>query len=372
MRTVREGNLVRASRRRGRIAGGGPWAMAWWPVLAGAWLASAACAAHFPRVEEPAIDFEPLTIGFPLAEDQLFEAQLPLHLFLHDGLDRRRLMNDGGFGAALTFSFIITLRMETAQSTPIRPPSYLPRLRLQLVEILPLAARRPGRADRLVISLGLVGAHYSNGQSGCALRHGVLLPGAASDFDCAWPSDVARSAELNLDSGSFTDHVLGAEVLLRWLSFPADGGAARAGATTRLAIDWNVPCSFSGCIEPEMRHRYGEAAFRWLASGEVEVIGRRHRPFPFRSRRASDARLRASASGAVHVGLGDGHSPFTDAAFELAYLTHFDGGGSGGPFVRYRLGHDDLNIRFEERREVWIVGYLVEFYAPPMLAGPER
>lgn len=361
------------SGRRCRLGGGaGRWAAAWRRVLIGAWLASAACATHFPRVDEPAIDFEPLTIGFPLADDQLFEAQLPLHLFLHDGLDRRRLMDEGGFGAALTFSFISTLRMETSQSTPIRPPSYMPRLRLQLVEILPLAARRPGRVDRLVMALGLVAAHYSNGQSGCALRHGVLLPGATSDFDCDWPSDAQRTTELNLDSGSFTDHLLGAELLLRWLSFPADGGAARSGATTRLAIDWNVPCSFSGCIEPAMRHRYGEAAIRWLASGEVEVIGRRHRAIPFRRRRASDARLRATASGAVHVGLAEGHSPFADAAFELAYLTHFDGGGSGGPFVRYRLGRDNFNIRFEERRDVWIVGYVVELHAPPMLAGPAR
>lgn len=370
MRAVRTGgSLVRDARRRSRSAGGaGPRARVPRRVLACLWLAGAACAAHFPRIEEPALDLEPLTIGVPLAQEQLFEAQLPLHLFLHDGLERRRLMDDGGFGTVLTFSFVSTLRMETSQSTPIRPPSYLPRLRLQLVEILPLASP-PGRADRLVMALGLVAAHYSNGQSGCALRDGVLLSSATSDFDCAWPRDVSPSSELNLDSGSFTDHILGAELLLRWLTFPAAGGAARAGATTRLAVDWNVPCSFSGCIEPAMRHRYGEAAIRWMASGELEVIGP-HRPFPFRRRRASDARLRATASGAVHLGLAAGHRAFADAAFELAYLTHFEGGGSGGPFVRHHLGRDDLNIRFEERRDVWIVGYLVEFHAPPTLAGP--
>ncbi len=358
-----------ASGRRYASAGGRAWCRR--RVLACACLVSAACAAHFPRVEEPALDLEPLTVGYPFARDQLFEAQLPLHLFLHDGLDRRRLMDDGGFGAVVTFSFITTLRMETTQSTPVRPPSYLPRLRLQLVEIIPMAAPPAARVDRLVASLGLVAAHYSNGQSGCALRYGVLLPGATSDFDCVWPSDVSPSAELNLDSGSFTDHLLGAEVLLRWLSFPPDGGAARAGATTKLAIDWNVPCSFSGCIEPEMRRRYGESTIRWAASGELEVIGP-HRAFPLRGRRASDARLRGTAWGAVHLGVANGRSAFADAAFELAYLTHFEGGGSGGPFVRYHLGHDDLNIRFEERRDVWIVGYLVEFHAPLMLDGAAR
>ncbi|WP_059435649.1 hypothetical protein [Anaeromyxobacter sp. PSR-1] len=320
-------------------------------------------------MDEPTVDLEPLTVGVPLASDQLFEAQLPLHLFLYDGLDRRRLMNDGGLGLALTFSFIGTLRMETSQSTPIRPPSYLPRLRLQLVDVLPLASSGATRADRLLVSVGLIAAHHSNGQKGCALRDGALLPGATSDFDCGWPPGVPPSNELNLDSGSFTEHVLGAELLLRWLSFPASGGASRGGVTTKLGFDWNVPCSFSGCIEPAMRHRHGETAIRWLASGELEITGR-HRAIPLRRRMASDARLRLTASGAVHLGFGRGHSPYGDAAFDLAYVTHFDHGGSGGPFVRYHRGHDPLNIRFEERWDVWMIGYLVEFTAPLVLDGP--
>ncbi len=117
MRAAHRGHLACASRRRRRICRGGRGrAAAWRRVAAAAWLAVAACAAHFPRVEEPAIDLEPLAIGVPLVKDQLFEAQLPLHLFLHDGLDRRRLMDDGGFGAVLTFSFVTTLRMETRGS----------------------------------------------------------------------------------------------------------------------------------------------------------------------------------------------------------------------------------------------------------------
>ncbi|ACG72797.1 conserved hypothetical protein [Anaeromyxobacter sp. K] len=314
------------------------------------------------------MDLEPITVAIPLARDQLFEAQLPLHLFLYDGLDHPRLMNDGGLGLALTFSFVATLRMETSQSTPIRPPSYLPRLRLQLVDVLPLASP-PSRADRLLVSFGFFAAHHSNGQKGCALRDGALLPGATSDFDCGWPPGVPRSDALNLDSGSFTDHLLGTELLLRWLSFPVNGGASRLGATSRLGFDWNVPCTFSGCIEPAMRRRYGETAIRWLAAGELQVAGR-HRAVPFRARVASDARLRLTASGAVHLGLGQGRSPYGDATFDLAYVTHFERGGSGGPFVRYHHGHDPLNVRFEERWDVWLVGYLVELTAPPMLDGP--
>ncbi|WP_245530016.1 hypothetical protein [Anaeromyxobacter dehalogenans] len=332
-------------------------------------LALTACAAHFPRVEEPTLDLEPITIGVPFARNQLFEAQLPLHFFLHDGLEHPRLMNDGGFGVAPAFSFIATLRMETSQSTPIRPPSYLPRLRLQLVDVLPLAWRSASHADRLLVSLGVMAAHHSNGQKGCALRDGALLPGATSDFDCGWPPGVPRSGELNLDSGSFTEHLLGAELLLRWLSFPVDGGASRGGATGKHGVDWNVPCTFSGCIEPAMRRRYGESAIRWLASGELLAAGH-HRAIPFRAREASDARLRLTASGAVHLGLGQGHSPYGDAPFDLAYLTRFEHGGSGGPFVRYHHGRDPLNIRFEERWDVWLVGYLVELTGPPMLEGP--
>ncbi|WP_269528783.1 hypothetical protein [Anaeromyxobacter dehalogenans] len=40
--------------------------------------------------------------------------------------------------------------------------------------------------------------------------------------------------------------------------------------------------------------------------------------------------------------------------------------------MRYHHGRDPLNIRFEERWDVWLVGYLVELTAPPMLGGPGR
>jgi len=335
-------------------------------------LATIGCTAHLQRVDEPIVELEPMWIGAPLAKGQFFEAQFPLHLFLHDGLDQPRAMDDGGFAAVLSFTVLGTVRMQTTQSTPILPPSYQPRLRLQLVNTVPLGSDGGGTVHRLVSAFQLTAAHYSNGQMGCALQGGTPRPGATSDFDCIWPAGGSPSGVLNLENGSFTGHMLGAGVLLRWLAFPSAGGASRGGVTASFAADWSLPCDFSGCLEPQMRARYGAAVLRWLASGELVVIGHRHRGIPIHGRIASDARLRLTASGAVHVGLGAGRTPFGDASCELAYLTHFERGGSGGPFVRFHAGRDPLNIRFEERWDVWTVGYLLEFSAPLMLAGPSR
>lgn len=341
---------------------------AWFLALALA--ASAGCSAHFHRPDEQVLDFEPLWMGVPVARDHLFEAQLPHHVDLHNGLDRPRALDDGGFSTTLTFSFIAHIRVMSTQSTPVLPPTYLPRLRLQLNEVLPVGPTTGPWAHRLAGYFGLTAARRANGQTGCALQGGLPKAGSSSDFDCTWPDGTTPSADLNLENGAFATNFVAFDLFGRWLLFPSEGGVVKRSLSGKVGVDWMVPCGFAGCIDAGLRARFGVLMFRWATVGEWVVLDHPHRVIPFSQHRAADSRLRASLYGAFNRGQEAGYDPFWYTAAELAWLTHFDGGGMGGPFVRYWRGRDDLNIRFEESHSAVTVGFLVEFTGPLRLGAP--
>jgi hypothetical protein len=338
------------------------------PFALAAGVALQGCAAHFPRRDEPVELMEPITVGFPIAQGQLLEAQLPLHVFFVNGLDRPDALDERGFATTLSFSFLAKIRMYDGPSSPVRTPSYMPRLKLQLIGVEPVGGADGARGDRLLGVLELYLAHHSNGQDGCALRDQERGTGF-SDFDCA-PLTSPPSEELNLRDGSFTTQIVGANLGGRWLAFPSSGGLATMALTAALGAEWNVPCRFTGCMEPQMRSRYGEVVLGWRASGDLLAVRDFNRTLPLVGNVGMDARVRASAYGKVHVGLGSGRSPFGNAAFELAWLPRYRRDLVAGPFVRYRTGRDDLNIRFEERLDEWVVGFLVDFAAPETLRRP--
>jgi hypothetical protein len=332
-------------------------------------LLAAGCSAHFRHVDEPMFDLEPLWMGVPIARGQLFEAELPHHVVFHNGLDRTGSLEAGGFSTALSFSFVAHVRVMSSWANPVLPPSYLPRLKLQLIEVVPLGAEGARHAQRLAGVLAFSAGHRTNGQTGCALAGGVPRTPGGSDFDCVWPAGVTPSADLNLENGAFSANLVSADLSARWLLFPGDGGFVQRSLAGRIGVDWMPSCRFAGCIDPALRARYGEVMIRWGASGEWVLIDRPHRALPFSERRATDSRLRASLYGAFNRGVEAGFDPFWFTAAELAWLTHFEAGGSGGPFVRYWRGRDDLNLRFERNHSAVTVGYLVELAAPLQLAG---
>ncbi len=329
------------------------------PVLVAA-LALQGCLAHFPRPDEPLELMEPMTIGFPVAQGQIVEAHPAIHVVFLNGLDRPDAFDERRLATTLTFSFLAAIRMYDEPSSPVRTPSYAPRLKLQLIGVAPVGSPRDTRADRLLGALELYVGHYSNGQNGCALSDQARGTGF-SDFDCT-PLTSPASQELNLVDGSFTTNVLGANVAGRWLAFPAAGGVPTLALTAQAGAEWNVPCHFVACIEPEMISRYGEVVLGWRVSGDV-LVG----SLPLLPRSGVDSRVRVGASGKVHVGLGGERSPFGDAAFEVAWLPRYRHELVAGPFVRYRFGRDDLNIRFEERLDEWIAGVLIDVAAPEWL-----
>lgn len=332
-----------------------------WLVAA---LSLAGCVAHLPRPDEPMAFMERSTVAFSPGSGQLFEADPALHVYFHDGLDDAALQAAGGWAYTSSFSFLAQIRMMDEPSTPVRTPSYQPRVKLQLLR---LGAPREGRRGftRWLGALELAAAHYSNGQKGCALADHLRGTGF-SDFECIPLTDPPSEA-LNTVDGSFTTHFAAASAHARWTRFGPAGGKARASGALGAGIEWHLPCDFAGCIEPRMRERYGGTVARFLAEAELLVLDVR-RGVPVLGLLVLDARLRLSASGAVHFPAS--RPAFGDATLEAAFLPRYGGSGlTVGPFFRVHRGRDPYNIRFEERLDVWSVGVVID-QAPPDRLGP--
>lgn len=298
--------------------------------------------------------------------DMLFEARPAAHVVFFNGLDDPGLQARGGWTFSTGLALLATVRMTNEPSTPIRTPSYEPRLRLQVFRLS--APRVSGdRATRLLGALELAAAHYSNGQKGCALADHLRGSGF-SDFDCI-PQTDPPSTELNVLDGSFTTNYLGASLAGRWTSLPAAGGPATWTASATAGLEWHVPCRFAGCMDPPMRARYGEVVTRWSVEVDRLLVRGRAWRFPLVGPVPVDARLRATAMGRLHFSSASGR--FGDVTLETALVQRYPGGFGVGPFVRLHRGRDDLNIRFEERLDAWIFGIVVDPVPPEVLPPPE-
>jgi hypothetical protein len=328
-------------------------------------LALAGCVAHFPRPDEPVPFVERTTVGVSPGSGQLFEAKPALHVYFANGLDDAAVQARGGWAVSTAFSLLGAVRMMDEPSTPIRTPSYEPRLRLQLFRLG--APRITGRgASRLLGMLELTAAHYSNGQKGCALADHLRGSGS-SDFDCIPQTDPPSTA-LNVVDGSFTTNYLGATLAGRRAALPPDGGPATWTAAASAGMEWHLPCRFSGCMDPPMRARYGEVVARWSAEVDLLLVRGRSPPVPLLGGIPVDARLRASAQGRVHFSSASG--VFGDVALEAALVQRYPRGFGVGPFVRLHRGRDDLNIRFEERLDTWTFGVVIDPAPAEALPAP--
>jgi hypothetical protein len=328
-------------------------------------LALAGCLAHFPRPDEPIPFAERSTFGVSPGSGQVFEARPALHVYFANGLDDPEIQARGGWTVSTGFSLLAQIRMIDEPSTPVRLPSYEPRLRLQIFRLGPPRASAD-RVTRLLGALELSAAHYSNGQKGCALADHLRGSGF-SDFDCIPQTDPPSTA-LNVLDGSFSTNLLGAALGGRWITLPRAGGPAAWTVGARVGVEWNLPCRFAGCMDPPMRARYGEVVGRWSAEVDRLLVHGRSRRVPLLGTVPLDARLRATVEGRVHLSAASGR--FGDVAVEAALVHRYPRGFGVGPYVRLHRGRDDLNIRFEERLDTWTFGIVVDAAPAEELAPP--
>lgn len=158
-------------------------------------------------LERSTITFFPLTVDPVEDEPLLFEGEPAIFLPFVDNLATRAEAGRG-FAYSAFFSFIPHLRMSTANSKPVRMPSYRPRLGGQLHFIG--GNDGPGDVRHLFTFAYLLG-HYSNGQYTCTFE-GSLSDTAAACFERLdsvrrGESDPART--LNRLNGEFSTNVTG-------------------------------------------------------------------------------------------------------------------------------------------------------------------
>lgn len=325
------------------------------------------CVAHLPRPDEPMAFMERSTFALSPGSGQLFEAAPAVHVYFHDGLDDADLQASGGWAYTGSFAFLAAVRMLDEPSTPVRTPSYEPRLKLQLLR-LGRPREGPRGMRRWLGALELAVAHYSNGQKGCALADHLRGSGF-SDFECIPLTDPPSTA-LNTVDGSFTTNYASAGANAKWILFGPAGGKARATGALGATVEYHLPCGFSGCIEPQMRDRYGGAVARFFAEADLLLVDGFRRGVPFLGVFVLDARLRVTARGDLHFPDAS-RAPFGSGSLEVAFVPRYGSGLGIGPFFRITRGRDPLNIRFEERLEVWSVGFVIDPAPPDRLdVGP--
>jgi hypothetical protein len=279
---------------------------------------------------------------------------------LYNALARPGYFDEGGFAWTASVSFIQVIRLFDTPSAPLLTPTYEPRAKVQLFEVLRLGEDDvPGRrfAPRGLGALELGLGHRSNGQDGCALTDHVRIPGHGNDFDCIALTSPPSNT-LNLHDGSFTTNYLLANLRAKLLVPAAGGGPIQWSATAGAGIEWNLPCGFDACMPFQMRDRYGPVIFRWQAEGELVAIRDRSVHLFGVGQVPLDASVRATLQGAVH--LGAKRPAFSDFSAEVAFVPRDPRGPGVGLFLRVHHGSDYLNIRFEHQFNALLFGAVID------------
>lgn len=261
----------------------------------------------------------------------IFEAQIAPNFFLPQKHIRFNADSPDELVLSAVVTPLIRLRMLQEDSSPVIPPSFMPKLTLQSIYLNYWNAGA-ARIRYSAIGLNIILGHYSNGQSGCFFANQT-----GTDPNCA-PSQ--GQLPLNEVSGSFSTNYyrgelhgqlafkIGREKTSTWL---VGGGGL-----------FEVNSAFGpGGISDDQRRVYGNGHYGF----DVEL----ERYWP-------GNRGRGSFAWSVPSGERPHQTPTVVA--EAAYLP--DSLGGFGLFVRYVNGQDYFNILFLERVVLWEIGLSFE------------
>ncbi|MGQ0765078.1 MAG: hypothetical protein ACT4OZ_05355 [Gemmatimonadota bacterium] len=147
--------------------------------------------------------------------DLIFEAQIAPPLFLFQNTPRTVAMihDTSRFNwltsVSLSFSPMLRLRMLNEPSSPVRTPSFMPRLDFQIFQFR-RTERGAGMDETEVVrmpvwlrSLHFTLGHHSNGQDGCLFTDETKINGK-----CREPAVIPQNREVNFVDGSFSTNYL--------------------------------------------------------------------------------------------------------------------------------------------------------------------
>jgi hypothetical protein len=262
----------------------------------------------------------------------LFEAVIAPNLYfpqlIHKG-------EGGTFVGSLLFTFQARLRMLNDTSSPVIPPSFMPKLSLQSLFFLPSFRSSAGSADgffeyRLVWGAQLTLGHHSNGQEGCFGGNETGIDGANCQATDSLPSFPPN--EIN---GSYSTNYLRATLMFRNIFGLDYAGDLSASWFATAAYERHLQ-SGPGGISPRQARYTG-----WnhvLLTGGIE--------YPVRMFGVPSGRF--SLEGSADF------SPDADIAYAAglinfrAMLKYRPANRGFGIFVGSHFGRDNYNILFSQ------------------------
>ncbi|WP_236068682.1 hypothetical protein [Citreicoccus inhibens] len=264
----------------------------------------------------------------------LFESWIAPNLFLpqlHYGDFRGK---GGEYFLSLVLTPAIRLRMLSTDSSPVIPPSFLPKLTFQVahLRLLPGSSGENAPTRGLALASHVIIGHYSNGQDGCFYGNQT-----GTDPHCT-PEE--GQLPLNELTGSFSTNLLRLELwaLLAMDVSPNLDNAWLLGG--RAYWEFNAAVGPGG-ISGEQRAVYGNG--HWGLSWVGERMWHQHR-------------FRAEAL----LSCPYGETPRQGATLALEVAANPRWGAGFGLFARYVHGQDYYNILFLERVNLWQFGLVFE------------
>jgi hypothetical protein len=285
----------------------------------------------------------------------LFEAQIAPNFFLYQDV-ARKATDLASTLTATAYSLAITpmvrLRQTNSWSQPVRTPSYMPKVTVQVFFLRQLAkdAARRRRAG-VLIAQGVVG-HHSNGQDGC-LFEGYTAQGTGEGRTCVPDAGTdTQHPAINRVDGSFsTNYVqLGAfykrvtadqnnEFLKSW------GGGMQGEVNPNGAFG----------IDPQMRDTYGQRRMKVVG----ELIGERPCVPVVHWCPTGRGRLEASVEHLFGASpLVSSNKISVEAAWARKQSARLFGGY--GAMLRYYRGQDYYNLGFLTQVSVVQFGMVID------------
>jgi hypothetical protein len=266
----------------------------------------------------------------------IFEAGVAPHFFIYENLSDRLRSGVSGFALTIPFTFETVLRMFAVKSSPVRMPSYMPRIRVQLLYVwAPTEDDRRRRAkEQEPLRFRILGLtpglnHHSNGQEGCRYEREV-----AGQVECVDSTISSDSAEL---PALLNRH--GADFATNYLSLAADYRWGVLTDNDLIDHSWEVgllaevhPLGFlPGGMDRQTAETYGPLRVR--ARGEAaQALGR------------WNVREQLGTT----VAFGGGREVFPATMWLESAATRPDRGGLGA-FARLIYGRDYYNAFFVDK-----------------------
>jgi hypothetical protein len=264
------------------------------------------------------------------------------------------------FAYSISGTPAVRIRMFREVSAPVRTPSYMPRVNVQLLwarnlnqEVAKIGQSRSGgdAANQSLLSLlrslqkvslweaHLIVGHHSNGQDGCITTEQRRVP---PDDDCAPAGLVPTSDTVNRKDGSFSTNYVrtGINYSRNWLP-PAPAATTPAPATSTVSAD------VQAVREARLRAEFEYHPRAWVDEQIVDLYGRARfllgGSYAARGVGFCKKRLEGSAGVVWNPGVVETVPQFS-TTLQVSCFPTLNGGW--GLFARFYTGQDYYNIGF--------------------------